>query len=421
MRKLLLLTVLSFLLIYQGFSQQRTCASYELLLQQMADDPVFAARIRNAEKNFDSYKRRTGPLSPDARQTVLTIPVVVHVVYNNAAQNISDAQVQSQVDVLNEDFTASNRDYNNYNAGYAGVRGDPAIRFCLVQVIHKATKKKSFSSNDGVKKSKQGGSDAVDPQHKLNLWVCNLGQNLLGYAQFPGGPAATFGVVCHYLAFGRGSQYNLFSLYNLGRTTTHEIGHCLGLRHIWGDATCGNDFVGDTPLHNTANFGCPGEGHRSTCAGTPLEMWMNYMDYTDDRCMYFFSDGQVARSSFYIDTDPQLQSIVNSTCTLGATSNTIVTNTSGGSNSGRLSNPYLLVYPTITAGSVTVQFDAGINGKAEVNIYNTTGSLVYRNTIAAVKGDNVKQVDVSRLANGIYILQLNQNNDKKVVKLIVQH
>ncbi|RZK45680.1 MAG: zinc metalloprotease, partial [Pedobacter sp.] len=83
--------------------------------------------------------------------------------------------------------------------------------------------------------------------------------------------------------------------YNKGRTATHEVGHWLNLRHIWGDATCGNDQVGDTPPHNTANYGCPTSTHRSTCSGTPLEMTMNYMDYTDDACMYMFSAGQETR------------------------------------------------------------------------------------------------------------------------------
>jgi hypothetical protein len=83
--------------------------------------------------------------------------------------------------------------------------------------------------------------------------------------------------------------------FNKGRTATHEVGHWLNLRHIWGDATCGSDLVGDTPTHNTANYGCPSAGHLSTCSGTPVEMTMNYMDYTDDACMYMFSIGQKSR------------------------------------------------------------------------------------------------------------------------------
>ncbi|MEZ5053960.1 MAG: M43 family zinc metalloprotease [Chitinophagales bacterium] len=83
--------------------------------------------------------------------------------------------------------------------------------------------------------------------------------------------------------------------FNKGRTATHEVGHWLNLRHIWGDATCGSDLVSDTPTHNTANYGCPAAGHKSTCSGTPVEMWMNYMDYTDDACMYMFSNGQKSR------------------------------------------------------------------------------------------------------------------------------
>ena len=172
------------------------------------------------------------------------------------------------------------------------------IKFVLSQIVRKSTNKKSWGTNDAVKKSSLGGSDPVNPSTSLNMWACNLGQSLLGYAQFPGGSLATDGVVVLYSAFG--SQAKAAGVYaanyNLGRTATHEVGHWLNLRHIWGDATCGSDIVDDTPQHNTSNGGCPTATHRSTCTGTPLEMWMNYMDYTYDGCMYMFSNGQKARA-----------------------------------------------------------------------------------------------------------------------------
>jgi hypothetical protein len=160
-------------------------------------------------------------------------------------------------------------------------------------VNRKFTNKTSFSSNKDVKKSTTDGSDASSPTTKLNIWVCNLGTSLLGYAQFPGGAAATDGIVVHYNAFG--DVGTLYADYNKGRTATHEIGHWLNLRHIWGDRYCGNDLVGDTPTHDSPNVGCPDGGHKSTCLDKPIEMTMNYMDYTDDACMYMFSAGQKAR------------------------------------------------------------------------------------------------------------------------------
>ncbi len=421
MKRFLTLAVTLFLITTQRLPAQRTCASYEHLQEQMRNDPEFARRVKEKEKSFDNYIRQTG--KQNGKPTILTIPVIVHVVYNAAEENISDAQVESQIDVINEDFTAANKDYNNYDAGYGAVKGDANIQFCLVEAKHVKTNRKSFVFNDGVKKTRQGGDDAIDPMHTLNIWVCNLGQNLLGYAQFPGGPPETFGIVILYSAFGRGSQYNLLSAYNLGRTATHEIGHCLGLRHIWGDATCGNDFVDDTPLHNAANFGCPGEGHRSTCTGTPLEMWMDYMDYTDDRCMYFFSDGQVARADFFIDTDPQLQSIITSTaCTAGPGNNTIVTSGGGSATiSSRVVKGEFAVYPSLTKGQINIDMNAARSGAIAVNIYNQAGALVMKQQISVVEGMNTKTMDLSRLQNGVYILQLNQDNLKAVKKLIVQH
>src|SRR6476620_2871683 len=167
-RNLLFLTTLLLFISGKIFAQ-RTCASYEHLQEQIKNDPVFAKKVQDNEKGFANYQRN----HPSQRNTIVTIPVVVHVVYNSTDQNISDAQVQSQIDVMNADFTASNSDYNNYDAGYSSVKGDMSIQFCVAQIRHVATTKKSFGANDQVKKAKTGGDDAIDPMHTLNIWVCN--------------------------------------------------------------------------------------------------------------------------------------------------------------------------------------------------------------------------------------------------------
>jgi hypothetical protein len=223
----------------------------------------------------------------------IQIPVVVNVLYKTTAENISLAQIQSQIDVLNKDFNATNSDYGQVPALFSGVKANVGISFVLDQVIRKSTTKTSWGTNDAMKKTNQGGLAAVTPTTKLNLWVCTIGGGILGYAQFPGGASATDGVVIDskYLGTTGRATYP----FNLGRTATHEVGHWMNLRHIWGDATCGSDLVADTPTHNTANYGVPTYPHLSTCSGTPVEMTMNYMDYTDDRGMYMFSLGQKAR------------------------------------------------------------------------------------------------------------------------------
>lgn len=422
MRKILLVLIATSVFIVTWsqkpiFSGTDRCGSHEVVKQQMAADPVYAKKVTELLKNKGQYsqKKKGPPL-----QGSITIPVVVHVLYNSAEQNISDAQVQSQIDVLNEDFGATNSDYNNYDAGYRSVKGDMDINFCLVQVIHKQTKHKSFGYNDNMKFTQKGGSDAVDPMHNLNIWVCDLGNKLLGFAYYPGITPEKFGVVCHTNAFGKGSGYNLFEEYNLGRTTTHEVGHAFGLVHIWGDATCGSDQVDDTPLHNTYNFGCPEEGHLSTCTGTPLEMWMNFMDYTDDRCMYFFSDGQVSRANFFIESDPQLNSIINSACGTTRQVNNDITNVSNNRlNSSRatLTNN-LIIYPTITTGQLNLSFGKMTGEKAEINIYSQTGALMMKKQVT---GKMIDQLNVGNLANGIYFLELSQGTIRQTRKFVVQH
>ena len=267
---------------------KRGCASQEVLEAQLKADPTLALRMNEIEA-FTQKAMLNGRLVNGK----VEIPVVVNVLYRTAAENISDAQIQSQIDVLNADFNATNSDFSSTPALFSGVAANVGITFVLETINRKSTTKTSWGTRDAMKKTKQGGLDPTSPTTKLNMWSCTIGGGILGYAQFPGGATATDGVVMDSKYFGL-SGSGAYP-YNLGRTATHEVGHWMNLRHIWGDATCGSDLVSDTPTHDTANYGVPAYPHYSTCTGTPVEMTMNYMDYTDDRGMYMFSNGQKTR------------------------------------------------------------------------------------------------------------------------------
>jgi hypothetical protein len=258
----------------------------------MQADPGLRERMRQIEEFTKEIMENPAKarLLPNG---TIEIPVVFNVLYRTAAQNVSQAQLQSQINVLNQDFSAANSDYNLTSTYQSVKSGNIGVTFVLDAVNRKSTTKRSWGTNDAMKKSSQGGINPTSSTTKLNIWVCNLSGGILGYAQFPGGSSATDGVVLDDNATG--NTGTAAAPFNKGRTATHEVGHWLNLRHIWGDATCGNDQVGDTPTHNTSNFGCPAAGHLSTCTGTPVEMTMNYMDYTDDACMYMFSTGQKTR------------------------------------------------------------------------------------------------------------------------------
>jgi hypothetical protein len=230
---------------------------------------------------------------------IISIPVVVHVLYNNSVQNVSDAAIQAQIDLLNQDYGGINPDRNKMPADFLSSASATNIQFCLAKrdpfgkpatgIVRKYTAVTAFIDNDKMKSSSAGGDDPWDPSKYLNLWICNMANGILGYAQFPGGPVNTDGVVILYSSLPGGTS----APYNLGRTATHEIGHWLNLRHIWGDAHCGDDLVEDTPQQESPNFGCPSYPHR-TCSNNG-DMSMNFMDYSDDACMYVFTAGQAAR------------------------------------------------------------------------------------------------------------------------------
>jgi hypothetical protein len=267
---------------------KRGCATQDVLEAQMKADPTLAIRMNQIEA-FTQKAMLTKRLVNGK----VVIPVVVNVLYRTAAENISDAQIQSQIDVLNKDYTATNPDFSSTPAEFAGVAANIGITFELKQIIRKSTTKTSWGTADAMKKTSKGGIAPTSPTNNLNLWVCTIGGGILGYAQFPGGAAATDGVAIDSKYFGLSGTANY--PYNLGRTASHEIGHWMNLRHIWGDANCGSDLVSDTPTAQTSNFGVPAYPHVSACLPAHNEMTMNYMDYTDDRGMFMFTNGQKAR------------------------------------------------------------------------------------------------------------------------------
>ena len=270
----------------------KKCASHEVLEEQLKADPTLAARMAQIESFISQYENN--PSSFRATNGDIIIPVVVNVLYKTAGQNISDAQILSQIAVLNEDFAGTNSDYNLTPGIWQPIRaGDTKIKFIHSKTVRQATSKKSWSTNDAMKKGAQGGISPTTPTTHLNMWSCNMGGGILGYAQFPGGNPATDGVVMDDNAFG--NTGTAAAPYGLGRTATHEVGHWLNLRHIWGDATCGNDLVGDTPVAQSSNGGCPSFPKYGSCSTTEPMMTMNYMDYTYDACMYMFTAGQNTR------------------------------------------------------------------------------------------------------------------------------
>ncbi len=286
---------------------------------------------------------------------IFTIPVVVHVIHNGetvgTGTNISDAQILSQIEVLNQDYRKmyGTRGYNVHADG-----SDTRIEFCM------ARRRPDGTATTGINRINrnvmgwtappytQAYMDGTikpatiwDPNRYLNMWVANLGGGLLGYAQFPersslrgmaaatscpATPAAsTDGLVMLYSAFGTTDPNPAFTLgfpYDKGRTTTHEIGHWVGLRHIWGDGNCSvDDFCHDTPTAGAANYGCPTINSCTDPAPDRPDMVQNYMDYTDDACMNIFTHDQTVRMRTVMLNSPRRRSLVTSNACVPPTTN----------------------------------------------------------------------------------------------------
>lgn len=271
--------------------------------------------------------------------TIITIPVVVHVIHSGqpigTAPNITDTQVQSQILVLNQDFRKMIGTPGGKSTHPAAA--DIEIEFVLAKQdqngnptngIDRVNMCQSSWSIDEIETIVKPGT-YWNPSQYLNMWSLTFSDiNSLGYAQAPdasglsglgniGGDANTDGVVSGYTYFGSNDHndgsFILDKTYNGGRTMTHEVGHWLGLRHIWGDVNCGNDYCADTPVHHKANFGCPSPIPLSCDIPSVNEMIENYMDYTDDACMNIFTQNQKDRILTVMNNSPRRSSLKTST------------------------------------------------------------------------------------------------------------
>ena len=271
---------------------RRSCGAMAAHMMLLERHPSFRASQLRLE-GATARRRDTG--LDVKRVRVATIKTVVNVVYRTEDQNVSDAQINSQIASLNRDFRATNSDKSQTPTPWKGLVTDARIEFRLVKVTRTKTGKTGFTFDDGVKKASTGGIAPFSPKTYLNLWVCALTGGLLGYAQFPGGPVGTDGVVINFQAFGTSGTAQ--APFNKGRTATHEVGHWLGLLHTF-DRGCTNrgDEVDDTPAEAAPNFVCtPGV---DSCVGAKFpgtDPVTNFMDYTEDFCIYEFTRGQVAR------------------------------------------------------------------------------------------------------------------------------
>ncbi len=252
------------ILLSTALQAQRLCASEEYKSNLIKANPSVEQSINLAELQIQTtLNRQKQFLRRDTfANELIIIPVVVHVIYNTADQNISDEQIQSQVTALNNDFSNQNSDKVNRPGVFDNLAADARIHFCLAQVtpdgkttngiVRRQTNTALFTADDAMKSNVRGGDNAWDSKKYLNIWVCNLGFRTLGYATLPGTPAELDGIVINFDVFG--TVDNVRSPFNKGRTATHEAGHWLGLKHLWGDVECGDDGVDDTPRQKTLQF-----------------------------------------------------------------------------------------------------------------------------------------------------------------------
>lgn len=414
MKKLLLSAIALFAIGSVSVYAQRTvrCSAQEYREQQLAAHPEQQAQIDQVEAQTALFEQQH-PNGYQAR-TILVVPVVFHVVYKTAAQNISTARINEQIQILNEDYRKLNSDINLVPAVWQGLAADCEIQFCLAQrdpagnyttgIERIQTQTSSFTFNDGVKSTATGGANSWDNLKYLNIWVCNLTGGLLGYSTFPGaGPGNLDGCVIGYPYIGKTGAT---APYNLGRTCTHEIGHYFNMRHIWADepACNGSDLVSDTPNQGPENYGTPTFPHTDACqTASPGVMFMNYMDYVDDNAMFMFTAGQKTRMWAAINNQrPEL--LTSDGCTAVGVAEAMLKYS-------------FSIFPSPTNGAFSLDFGDNRPTNFDVSISNVLGQTIYTHHYDALNESEI-HLDLEGNPAGIYFIEV-RNAKERVTRKIV--
>jgi hypothetical protein len=412
------------LILFQFVHAQKDCRHGEYEQQMIAAHPEMTRSLLAIDAlSSVKAKNQSGNATETVVPEIITIPVVIHILYNTADQNLSNEQVMSQIDALNRDFSGANADRKKTPAYFTYVAANCGIQFKLATkdpvgmattgIVRKPTSIQNFGLDDRAKTSSRGGDDAWDASRYLNIWVCNIAGGVLGYSSTPGGPVAKDGVVISLSAFGTVGKVS--APFNLGRTATHEIGHWLNLRHIWGDTYCGDDKVDDTPQQRSSNRGCP-SGKKYTC-GTEKdgEMYMNFMDLTDDACMFLFTNGQKQRMRSLFEPGGARHSLLSSTPfdTFTKSPEDIqVTPVEA-----PVEKVAVKLFPNPVSNVLSLAFQQeqkDDNNKKELVIYNHTGKPV----IKEVMTGSQKSFNISHLNAGLYYIHIIEGNSRTIRKFM---
>jgi len=336
-------------------------------------------------------------------RVVESVSVVVHVLYRTQEQNISDAQIASQLEVLNEDFRKLNSNTSSTPSAFAGIAADVEIEFCLATqdpqgnptngITRTPTTVAGIGDTDDYFRDARGGKASWDVTRYVNIWVCDLANGGLGYAWVPGSadPPQSDGIVIGYQYFGTTGTAANSSPNELGRTATHEMGHYFNLEHVWGEGDGGcqeDDFVSDTPLQDFESAGCPSFPSFDGCTGSGNGInYNNYMDYSDDACMTMFTEGQKMRMLAALN-GPRAQLLSNRCSPVVGTKN-------------QAALVQVKAFPNPASNHLTVQLEEGV----QLNGHQFWLSDAVGRKVLELAPQQSISIDVAGLDSGIYFLR----------------